>query len=65
MIELTPRHRLIARWVVFSSTLVVGLAAMAVATAGLREAHLAETAGVTPAPPRTPNAAHAGAPTTA
>ena len=40
MIELTPRHRLIARWVVFSSTLVVGLAAMAVATAGLREAHL-------------------------
>jgi small subunit ribosomal protein S2 len=32
---------------------------------GLREAHLAEAAGVTPAPPRTPNAAHAGAPATA
>ncbi len=32
---------------------------------GLREAHLAETAGVSPAPPRTPNAAHAGAPATA
>jgi small subunit ribosomal protein S2 len=30
---------------------------------GLREAHLAETAGVSAAAPRTPNAAHAGAPT--
>jgi small subunit ribosomal protein S2 len=32
---------------------------------GLREAHLAETAGVSAPPPRTPNAAHAGAPATA
>ncbi len=32
---------------------------------GVREAHLAETAGVTPAPPPRPNAAHAGAPTNA
>ena len=32
---------------------------------GLREAHLAETAGVSAPAPRTPNAAHAGAPTTA
>ena len=32
---------------------------------GLREAHLAETAGVAATPPPRPNAAHAGAPTNA
>ena len=40
MIELQPRYRAAARWVVFWVGLVVGAAAMIVATAGLREAHL-------------------------
>lgn len=40
MIELTPRHRRVARWVVLWAGLVVGVTALASAAAGLREAHL-------------------------